>query len=543
MKAPSQPSNPKFSIIIPTYGRSKHILPTIQSVLIQNFESFELLIIGDGVDDDTFEYCKNLDPRIQIHNLEKNSGSQSLPNNFGCQIAKGEYIAYLGHDDIWMPNHLGSLNEVFENTLCDVAVSGCIIYGPQGTNLEQVTGIFDNSQDAFTHFFPPSSFAHKKSVIDQVGKWGNPKALKVTVDTDFLLRLVNQGFQFASTKIITVHKFHAGSRYLSYLFCSSDEQRAVLEKIKQKKLSSESFKDIVEKAILKNRFMNITYQDSSQLSPGYLYKYFRDQKGLEAIDIKKLENLEYVPVDSSSHPLGLDWYVPEFNNENKTFFRWSGPSLRPKIMIPFASDQLVYITLHLLDPFILLNEMVIELNHTSIEFSEFINQDGWHELSFIAPLKDNYFSVLELILSKSFCPAEINGSLDQRNLGIIYKGYTVQSLKRKVAQIPLLENQIVYSNDERDQAVSMLSAARAELEVIHNERNQAIAIYRDSRAELEVVKNERDQLTSMLSAAETKLEVVIFEKKAFLKSNSWKITKPLRYIKNYFLRLRIYLGF
>lgn len=494
MNALSDISKPKFSIITATYGRSKHILPSIQSVLKQNFDSFELLIIGDGVDDDTFEFCQNLDPRIRIYNLENNSGSQSSPNNYGIQIAHGQCIAYLGHDDLWMPDHLSSLNQIFENTLCDVAVSGCAFHGPPGTNLLEVTGIFDHSQAALNHFFPPSSLAHKKSIIDEIGGWANPRDAVAAVDVDLLLRLATHGYQFASTNKLTTHKFAAGHRYLSYLLPSSSEQKAMLEKIENGEISSKTCVDMLEQAVLKKTFMHILYEDYSQLSPGLSYYRSRQRKGLETPQLQKLERFEHIPViDDGSLQLGLDWYAPEFDPVNKTYFRWSGPSLRPKILIPFTSDQLTIITLYLLDPFSLLNEITVQLNFMQIEFSRSINAEGVQELCFIAPLKENSFSVLELIFSKSVCPVENNLNADTRELGIIFQGFTVQLLKERVAQIAILENQIVHSNHERDQAISL---------------------YKETRV---------------------KLDRVISEKEAFLNSTSWKVTKPFRKLKDWLL--------
>ena len=489
---PGEISKPKFSIITATYGRSKHILPSIQSVLMQNFDSFELLIIGDGVDDDTFEFCQNLDPRIRIYNLDKNSGSQSLPNNYGIELANGQLIAYLGHDDIWTPDHLSSLNLIFENTLCDVAVSGCVFHGPPGTNFFEVTGIFDHSEASLQHFFPPSSLAHKKSIIDEIGGWPDPNDVRPAVDVELLLRFATNGYQFASTKRLTAHKFAAGHRYLSYLLPSSSEQKAMLEKIENGEISSKTCDDIIGRAISKKTFMSIIYEDYSQLSPGLSYYRSRQRKGLETPQLQKLEYLAHVPViDDGSLQLGLDWYAPEFDPVNKIYFRWSGPSLRPKILIPFTSDQLTIITLSLLDPFSLLNEITVQLNFRQIEFNRSINADGVHELSFIAPLKYNSFSVIELILIKSFCPAENHLNADTRDLGIIFQGYTAQPLKEKVAQIPILENQIVHSNHERDQAISMYKVAKSEL------------------------------------------DRVIAEKKTLLNSTNWKLTKPLRSLKDW----------
>ena len=508
-------SMPLITVIISTYNRSDFLSYSIRSVLNQTFIDYELLVIGDGCTDDSAEVVKGFtDSRVQWINLERNTGSQAGPNNEGLRRAKGQYIAYLGHDDVWMPNHLSSLNQIFVNSLCAVAVSGCVFHGPVGTNLEEVTGIFDDSQDAFLHFFPPSSIAHKKSIIDAIRGWRDPADTQAPVDVDFLLRIVNLGYQFNSTKQLTVHKFAAGHRYLSYLFPSSIEQKTMLEKIEKRAISSKTCEDIVERAISKKSFMTMVYQDYSELAPGLSYYRSKKRKGLELPQLKKLESLEYVPVDGDgSLELGLDWYAPELNNQNQTYFRWSGPSLRPKIPIAYLSDQPAFITLYLSDPFNLLNEISIQLNFKPIEFNRVMNKEGWYELSFIANLHEHSFSVIELIIKNSFCPEKNNISSDVRDLGIIFKGYTVQLLKERVAQIPLLENQIVHSNNAREQAISMLDRARSELAVMTQERDQTISLY---------------------TAVKTELKIVISEKEAYLNSTSWKVTKPLRLIKNWF---------
>ena len=425
--------SPLVTVILSTYNWSAVLPYSIRSVLNQTFIDYELLVIGDGCTDDSAEVVKGFnDTRVRWINLAQNTGHQSGPNNEGLRQARGKFIAYLGHDDLWMPNHLSSLYEIFTNTLCDVAVSGCVYHGPPGTKLEEVTGIFDHSQAALRNFFPPSSLAHKESVINEIGGWRDPKDLQTAVDVDLLLRLASQGYQFVSTKIITVHKFAAGHRYLSYLIRSSDEQRAMLEKIEQQEMSSETCLSIIERAISKKSFMTALYQDHSQFSPGYFYYSYRRQKGLDLIELQKLEDLEYVPVDDAANPLGLDWHVPDFNNDNQTYFRWSGPSLRPKILIPFISDKPSRVALYLLDPFNLLNEVTLQLNFLPIEFSLEVNLDGWHELSFIASLKEDSFSLLELILSKSVCPMDHKLNADIRELGVIFKGYSI-------APIPSME--------------------------------------------------------------------------------------------------------
>ena len=94
-------TSPLVSIIIATYNRSNILKYTISTVLKQNYQHFEILVIGDHCTDDTESVINSFDDkRISFYNLEENFGEQSYPNNFGFQKSKGELIAWLNHDDL-----------------------------------------------------------------------------------------------------------------------------------------------------------------------------------------------------------------------------------------------------------------------------------------------------------------------------------------------------------------------------------------------------------------------------------------------------------
>ncbi len=93
---------PKVSVILSTWNRGRHILPTLHSVLRQSFRDFDLHIIGDGCDDDTEHVLKPyLSQRVRWFNLSRRQGNQAFPNNVGIARSRGRYIAYQGHEDLW----------------------------------------------------------------------------------------------------------------------------------------------------------------------------------------------------------------------------------------------------------------------------------------------------------------------------------------------------------------------------------------------------------------------------------------------------------
>ncbi len=95
-----------ISVIIPTYNRAGLLGRSVESVLAQTYEDFELIIIDDCSTDDTGELVKGMaDPRIRYHRLEKNSG-QGAARNVAVGMAKGEYVALQDSDDVWRPEKL-----------------------------------------------------------------------------------------------------------------------------------------------------------------------------------------------------------------------------------------------------------------------------------------------------------------------------------------------------------------------------------------------------------------------------------------------------
>ena len=101
----SKKSFPKFSVVIPLYNKAKSIRSTIDSVLAQTLDNFELIVVNDGSTDGSADIVRTIkDPRIRF--VDKANGGVSSARNRGIAEAKGEWIALLDGDDLWLPMHL-----------------------------------------------------------------------------------------------------------------------------------------------------------------------------------------------------------------------------------------------------------------------------------------------------------------------------------------------------------------------------------------------------------------------------------------------------
>ena len=91
------------SIIMPSYNAARFIGESINSVLLQTYSNWELLIVDDCSKDNSVEVVRkfaNIDKRVVLFSLEKNVGAAAA-RNVAIEHAQGQYIAFLDSDDVW----------------------------------------------------------------------------------------------------------------------------------------------------------------------------------------------------------------------------------------------------------------------------------------------------------------------------------------------------------------------------------------------------------------------------------------------------------
>ncbi len=110
---------PFFSIVVPLYNKEKYIRCTVESILSQTFQDFEIIVINDGSTDKSVKVVESMtDDRIRLINQE-NAGV-SAARNKGVQNSKSKYVAFLDADDIWFQNFLRTIYEL----ICDYPDAG-----------------------------------------------------------------------------------------------------------------------------------------------------------------------------------------------------------------------------------------------------------------------------------------------------------------------------------------------------------------------------------------------------------------------------------
>jgi glycosyltransferase involved in cell wall biosynthesis len=249
---------PVVTVIVPTYNGRDTLVHTLRSLLAQDFDDFEAWIVGDGCTDGSEEVVAEFnDARLHWINLPQNTGSQWRPNNEGLAHARGRYIAFLGHDDLWLPWHLSTLvfhagksgTDFLHDILVNIGPDGVLdVNGPppRGTTYER-------------YFCPPSSWLHRREVVAKVGPWRNPRELTWGTDYDYLRRVHLAGLRIEFVPSFGVVKFPA-LRWRAYSKTAPRPQAAALEMMLQDPVAF-SVRILTESAVA---FSSFTFQGARQ---------------------------------------------------------------------------------------------------------------------------------------------------------------------------------------------------------------------------------------------------------------------------------------
>jgi glycosyltransferase involved in cell wall biosynthesis len=224
---------PLVSIILATYNRPETLRLAIASVLEQTLTDWELLVIGDACGAETAAVVEAAaDPRIHYINLIRTVGEQSGPNNVGIARARGRHIAFLNHDDLWLPDHLQAALEWLQATGADLVFPATAVIMP--CTAEQlaahiwrtyVHGIGrDGSFDPVETFAPASSWLMRREAAERTGYWKAARDCVTESSREYLFRAWRRGLQLRALPWVSVIAFHSGARANSYVLRDAHEQ-------------------------------------------------------------------------------------------------------------------------------------------------------------------------------------------------------------------------------------------------------------------------------------------------------------------------------
>lgn len=167
----------RFSVVIPCFNKAEVISLTLNSVLQQTYDNYEILVIDDGSKDDSINVIKSMDhPKVRL--IQQENAGVSSARNTGIENAEGDWIAFLDADDWWHPNYLEQLSKAYKANPAAEIISAAFFCLPDQAqwkpnawntptepNIEIINNLYINWLKE-TPFFT-SSIALKKSFLDE----------------------------------------------------------------------------------------------------------------------------------------------------------------------------------------------------------------------------------------------------------------------------------------------------------------------------------------------------------------------------------------
>ncbi len=208
--------NSRVSVIMPAFNRENFIAESIKSVLAQTFQDFELIIIDDGSTDKTISVAGTFvsDRRVQIVKNEKHLGIAGTRNK-ALGLARGEYIAPLDSDDVWLDKEKLAKQTAYLDAHPKCALVGGAIRHIDTAGKTLKTVVFEQTDadlrnNILQHNpFPQSTLMYRKKAIDDCG--GYDTSFQVCDDYNLWLCVGTKNSLANFPDVFTGYRIHDGN--------------------------------------------------------------------------------------------------------------------------------------------------------------------------------------------------------------------------------------------------------------------------------------------------------------------------------------------
>jgi glycosyltransferase involved in cell wall biosynthesis len=203
---------PTVSIIIPCYKTADLISACLDSVFAQRYTDFEAIVVNDG-SPDTPELEKALQPYIdRIVYVKQENKRVAAARNHAIRLARGEFLAFLDSDDMWMPDHLASQMRLFaDDPSLDLTYANALLVGDPGREISFMDSCPSNGEPTFAALvvercqIPISTVVARKRVIVNAGMFD--EKLARCDDYDMWARTAFQGAKIGYGRTVQARLF------------------------------------------------------------------------------------------------------------------------------------------------------------------------------------------------------------------------------------------------------------------------------------------------------------------------------------------------
>lgn len=223
----------RFSVVMPSFNQARFISRSLNSVINQEYEGVELIVMDGGSQDGTREILERYSQRIAVWRSERDQG-QSDALNKGFRCASGEVFGWLNSDDLYLPGALHHVAQIFgahpEVELVygdwltidgnDRVIEHCPALAPSRTRLV-TEGFFCNAQAMFW----------RRSLQERVGEFDT--RLHYTMDYDLMLRMISAAGAhafFRTDRPLGCFRLHPDQKTGSAADRSAEEHRRLNER-------------------------------------------------------------------------------------------------------------------------------------------------------------------------------------------------------------------------------------------------------------------------------------------------------------------------
>jgi glycosyltransferase involved in cell wall biosynthesis len=203
------------SVIVPTYNRAHIIGRTLDSILKQSYTNIELIIVDDGSTDATESVVAACTSAcaFPVRYHKKSNGGCSSARNLGVSLATGDALAFLDSDDEWLPDAIGSLVRVLEQSGADFVYSPCFSQVKDSRFVSYPAAAGHPERFAVEHFLTTRAYVcsllYGKHVF---AAYRNDESLRYNEDSDFLQRVaISFRAAYLETPTAVVH-YHEGNK-------------------------------------------------------------------------------------------------------------------------------------------------------------------------------------------------------------------------------------------------------------------------------------------------------------------------------------------
>ena len=214
---------PWLSVLIPTYNGEAYLASALDSILLQNDNEIECIVVDDGSTDSTLSIAESYRDKLSLTIIERQRQSNWVTNtNYALALAEGEYVCFLHQDDLWLENRLSTMKKLIkEHPEVNLLLHSSLFIDSQGTPLglwqcplPKYPQVIDSNL-AIEHLLVQNFIAiaapiFKRDVALELGRLD--ETLWYTADWDFWLKIASSGDTLYYPRPLTSFRVHPNSQ-------------------------------------------------------------------------------------------------------------------------------------------------------------------------------------------------------------------------------------------------------------------------------------------------------------------------------------------